>query len=317
MRRQETMEKVTVTPQRAQQILDTIDLGTYRWRKNNYLRLLEDMREDRFDSEASIPLVLDFDGRAYNGRHRLAAQVEAGKTYKYWLHVCSSSLAQRIQTLGDAPAAWSTADELRSHGEVNTFVLSSALTYMSRYLNEGGIRSKQAPTSSKALSLLEYNKELREWVGLPATVANRWKISRAMCGWLAYTTFKMGVPEQDIKEFWATMQLVSSPDPIKVAEGVSRRGSEPISTFANWVRKSEPKPGQALRRSEAVVWAFLIMTWNAWVTSSKLTARTLKWDPEKDEFPAVCDITGRVIAAGSDEAKTLFTGEVAPAAPQS
>lgn len=311
--RKETMEKVVITPARAQQMLATIDPGTYRWRKNNYFKLREDMVEGRFDSVASIPLVMDFDGRTYNGRHRLAAQVSTEKTYEYWLHVCSTELALRIQSLGDAPTSWSTADELRAHGEVNAFVLSSGISYLYRYMTPGAVRSKHTPTSSRAMAMLEANQELRTWMVMPSTVANRFRISRSMCGTLAYMTSRMGVPEEDIREFWATMQLMSSPDPIKVAEGVSRRGSGPIATFANWIKQSEPKKGQALRRSENVTWAFLIMTWNAWVTGGKLTARALKWDPDRNEFPGVSDAQGNVLEPASDEAQKLFAGEHAVA----
>lgn len=267
------------------------------------------MRHDRFDAEASIPLVMDWNGRLYNGRHRLAAQEDEGRTYQYWLHVCSPELALRIQTLGDAPAAWNTADELKVNGEINTFVLAAALSHMYRFMHPGTIKGKQSPTPSYALRLLEANKDLREWVSLPATVANRLKISRAMCGWLAYTTSRLGATEDDIKEFWSTFQLLASPDPIKVAEGASKRGSGPISVYVNWLRRTEPKKGQALRRSDSVVWANLHLTWNAWVTGSKLSVRALNWDPDSSKFPGVANAQGEMLEPGSEEARKLFGGD--------
>jgi len=302
----ETMEKVTITPDKARRLLEVIDPAHYRWRKSNYRRILADMQADNFDSEASIPLVVDFDGRPWNGRHRFAAQVEAGKTYIYWLHVCSAEMAQRIQTVGDAPASWGVKDALKVRGETSQSDLSAALGYLHRFLVPFGVRSRQSPTASQALALLENNKEIREWMNPTSSVGRRLGISRGMCAATAYLTARMGVPEKEIIEFWTLMFNMSSPDPIKVAEAVSTHGSGPVAVFAAWIRNSEPKKGQILKRSEPITWAFLNMTWNAWITGRRLTLRGLKWDTDKQPFPGLCDAQGNMVMAGSEEARALL-----------
>lgn len=306
MRMKETMEKVTITPAKAATLLEAIDPAHYRWRKSNYRRILADMQAGNFDSEASIPLVVDFDGKPWNGRHRFAAQVETGLTFVYWLHVCSTDMAQRIQTLGDAPASWGVKDALRTRGEISQSDLSASLGYLHRFGTTFGIRSRQSPTAAQALTLLENNKSLREWLNPTAHVGRRLGISRGMCAATAYLTARMGVPEKEINEFWQLMFNMASPDPIKVAEAVSTHGSGPVAVFATWIRNSEPKKGQILKRSEPITWAFLNLTWNAWITGRRLTLRGLKWDADKQPFPGLCDAQGGILTAGSEEAKAIL-----------
>lgn len=308
-RRQDSMERVTITPEDANRFLERIDLERYRWRPKNFRNLVADMKAGRFDSMASIPLVVDYSGFPYNGRHRFAAQVATSKTYRYWMRTCSPEMAKRIQTLGDAPAAWSTRDELKSRGEAYQTELGAALVYLDRYAVTGGVRARYTPTTAESLKLLEENKGLRDWTGGDVTAAAKsLKISKGMCVAMAYVTSRLDVPDAQIQYFWETLKLLGSTNPAKVAEAAQRPGAESIMAYVQWLNNHAPKPGTALKRSETVVWALLHMTWNAFVLGKRMSSRSMRWNPEKQPFPPVVGNGDKILVLGSDEARELFAG---------
>lgn len=312
------MLKVTLTAADCRALLKNIP-PEYRWKKNNYNKILADMKADRFDSMASAPFAIDDNLDVWNGRHRMQAQADLGKTYTYWVNRCTPEEGRRIQALGDAPSPWSTQDELKRGGEADVYGLSSALTYLFRFREPGQLTSRQAPSPAVAGAILLANPEIRRYTELTHKTARRLGISAGMCATVAYVTHILGVPDSEIVLFWTQLDRLVSRDPAEVHDAMEQAMSEgyairdaggrqtrqyPQAAFVRWLKLTQPSRAMAVRRSELVTWVYLHKAWNAWNAGKPVG--TFKWI-DNEEFPPLRGPFGKLYP-GSPEAGKLLGG---------
>lgn len=297
-----------VTLERARELLATVG-PSYRFRSHHFERICTDMRNDDFQSLESIPLVVDTSGRLHNGRHRLAAMLRENKEYTFNINYMTPDAARRWDVVGDNAASWTLADHLRMEGVKDATAISASLSYLHRF-RTGGIVSRLQPTRSQALRLLSNNEDLIKFLSSTRGVSRGFRISGGMCAATAYLTSLLdGVDSDDISEFWSLLEGLASSSLETVAATVSEAESgagTALVTYATWLRKTMPSRHRAVNRSQVLTWAFLIKTWNAYITSG--SSERLRLAP-KERFPALASATGILLYPGSDEAMQLTGGE--------
>lgn len=307
MKHEDRIVRVVISPGAARKLLATVDEEKYRWKRTNYDKLLLAMQSGLFEPLASANIAVDWNGKLWNGRHRLSAQVALNRTYTYNVRYCSPAMGQLIQERGDTPASWTTGDELKSRGESYRQDLGSALSYIFRFRSRGGFTSRTAPAPPLALSLLERNPAVRDWLVPVRAAAGNLRMSRGMCAAVAYLCVQGGAKESDVTEFWRLLGLMSSKDPREAAGAATESGTEALASFTEWVRRARPKRGQAVALSANTVWAHLHRTWNAWVTGYPVSYNAMRlW--AGSTLPALSDGEGSALEPGSDRARAVTGG---------
>lgn len=295
----------TVTPSKAREWLATIS-PTYRFRRNHYDRLRDDMRAGDFHPDSSAFLVIDEAGRLHNGRHRLQAQEKEGKTYTYWVMHCSNEAAARWDLVGDTGTGWTLADYLREIGVKDPNIVGSALTYLHRYYTDSILRTKQ-PTRTQAVTLLNANKDISEYIRVVRLASREFAIPQGMCAAMAYLASTLPeASEDDITDFWQTLAQLGSKDKEIVATAVSElEHGNPILALGNWLERSRPRPRGSGRRPENLTWAMVLKSWNAYITQDSI--QRLRWG-RKEKFPAIMNSAGLSFPAGSPTTRELLEG---------
>lgn len=282
-----------IDPERAKELLATVG-ETYRFRKHHYERLRTDMLNNEFHSLESHPLVVDQNGALHNGRHRLTALRDEGKTYDFWVHYMDTDAAERWDVVGDNAASWTLGDHLRHKGVKDSNCVSSSLTYLHRYVTNT-IMAREVPTRSQALRLLKDNSDIIRLIPVVRGAARGFGISPGMCVAIAYLTSSMDdVDMDDVERFWGILESLSSNDPEVIAEAVEdaeESDAHPLITLAKWLNSSRPSRNRSVRRPENTAWAFINKTWNAYITRENL--KVLRWG-RKESFPALKDGLGDV-----------------------
>lgn len=302
------MAREAISLERARELLATIG-PSYRFRTHHFERICRDMRHGDFQSLESIPLVVEVTDsgteRLHNGRHRLAAQLREQREFEYYVHYMTPEAARRWDIVGDNAASWTLADHLRLEGVKNAVAVGSALTYLHRF-RSGTMIARSQPTRAEALKLLDANSALPDYLAVTGMAARGFKISGGMCAATAYlTSVSEGVDADDISDFWSSLEGLASMELEEVAAAVSET-SGPILTYANWLRRTMPARNRAYRRSETLTWAYLVKSWNAYITSS--TWERPRFGP-KEKFPGLASSSGALLIPGSKDVINLTGGE--------
>jgi hypothetical protein len=310
MKSQERVEQETITVARARELLKTVSDETYRFKRNHCTRLGDSMERGQFDSLLSIPLVVDFSGKLWNGRHRLTAMAErkAGP-YEFLVRYVSPERGAAIQRLGDAPSSWSSTDELKALGVSNTSAVSSAITYFYRFCS-GNVSSRQAPSTDLMLLIYRTHPGLTEYITLTGPARRRYRISHGMCVASAYLAECAGAEDAEILKFWQLLGLLGSNSAKDVQHAATALTSaSPMLAFDTWLKKSIPSREQAVRRSENVVWERLTLTWNYWISGK--TSRGIFSANRAVGFPGVSGGKGQLtLIQGSTETRKLLKGRI-------
>jgi hypothetical protein len=296
--------KETITPSKAKQLVGTAG-PTYRFRRNHCERIARDMAEGNFHPLQGHYLVVDETGTLHNGRHRLQAQMDEGKTYAYWVMYCNEADAAAFDLVGDVGASWTLSDHLRYMGIKDPFVTGSALTYLHR-LDTGTVLHMSQPTRTQAVALLEENKDLVAYGPVVAQACREWRVPKGLATAVAYVTSCLpDVSEDDVTDFWTTLAGLSpSTDPEVMAAVVGElEHGNPLIALSNWLRKSMPSPRTSARRPETLTLALLFKAWNAYISHDSI--RLLRWG-RKEKFPPILSSDGTSYAQGSDALRALL-----------
>jgi hypothetical protein len=292
-------KRVKVSPVLAQKLLGTIDASLYRWRGANYLRLLADMEHDEFNSLNSIPLILDEDGRLYNGRHRLTAQVDLDLTYPYYVRTLTAPDAAQAARDGDHPASWMPSDHFKMAGHANRFQLASGLTWMWRYAN-GTVKARPQASHQTSYDILARHPGIEEWISLVLPASNRFKLSGGHSGAIAYLGVKFGMDTQQMVQFWTDLALVGKLGDLDAAEKLIELGeTSPIVALANALNNNMPNQRKGRRRADG--WADII---TIKAINTFFASESIRQMRGQKDFPPLLGVK-----QGSKFAKLVILGE--------
>ena len=259
-----------ITPDLAEKWLATSE-GNRNLSPAIVARFAKDIAEDRWNVNGET-IVMDDEGRLLDGQHRLAACVEAKKSFSTF--VVHGVPRAAFATL-DSGRKRMVADVLHIAGHTDTKTLSAALNVVLA-LNSSAPSTAynyKAVTNSNALTVLEQHVGITESILFSSRLISANKvafISRGNLAGLHYAfSQKSPAAADDFVETLCTGELLTRESPIfmlrkRLDEMTRNRGSQPRAY---------------------TVWAFTIQAWNAW--RENRTIPRFRYDPALHNFPKI------------------------------
>lgn len=171
----------TVTPKRAQEILENNNTHNRRLTKSRVDRYARDMEAGRWKQNGAS-LVFNCDGTLLDGQHRLAAVVQSNRSVQ--LLVVRNADKDSLETIDDVRPR-SVGDLLALRGETYSCALAAALRLLWRHRQGGITDTSHSPSNSERLALYDEEPQVRASLDLVAQ-DGEWWVGRVPMGFMAF-----------------------------------------------------------------------------------------------------------------------------------
>lgn len=260
-----TVRKELITPERAQQLLETLDPKQRRQRVAHikYLRAEIDHGRWKINGET---IKISSEGRVIDGQHRLSAIVSSGKAVE---SLVVFGIDENAFDSIDTGMRRNAADVLTMRGEANAAVLASAIGICAAVDAEqywAVMKRLRSPIETE--QYLDRNKRIRD--SAAAASKNYVKlIHPSLVTAIHYIYMKRGADAEVLNRFVAGLKEGFVP----MRESNFHRFREKLVANATSLAK--------VRRNVVLAWAFI--TLNATLAGHKLMR--LEWNPKMEDFP--------------------------------
>lgn len=233
-----------VTPALAQKWLDKYNFENRRLRGKRVEKYASDQAANRW-LETGEPIILCSDGLFASAQHRLAAQIQSGKTIRYLVVVGVSPMSRRIVDSG-APKCF--ADRLQAQGVASSIAVATGYRMKALY-DKGSFETKLSVSDTQLANLMRLQPLLAEYVQGINNVPRGYG-GRSLWGWLMY--------EFDMKDKKLAAEFYD-----QVVNGVDVQ-RESNAYFLR--RRLDTAPLHEARGSSIpvqIIGAFIVKSWNA------------------------------------------------------
>lgn len=256
-----------VTPDQAAYYLSK-SKGNRTLRPGTVMKYARDIETGRWAVNGDT-LKFNGNGRLWDGHHRLAACVRAGRPFQTW--VVRNLDAAAFVTI-DAGTPRNLGDVLKFEGEKDVSLLASTIQFCWRYDRRSIMATNESRMSiQEGLAYLEKHPDLREAVSPARQAAERIRLARSVLASGYFLTAR--IDQEDAAEFYRLLiTWANLPE------------NSPIQTLRKWVDKWIIRtPG---RQSQYVQAAILFKALNAWRAGE--TPQHLRWQrggSRQEPFP--------------------------------
>jgi hypothetical protein len=249
-----TYELTTITPKRAQQILDA-NPRNRNLNQRLVLSYAREMKGGRWQENGDAIRISDT-GFLLDGQHRLAAVERTGIPLRDALLV--SGLPEKAQDTMDAGKKRTVADQLKINGVANYTSLAAVARYAYTWVlepngNHKMDTSRRIVSNSELLEFIEDQPELNE----AATVATHYRGpgNRSVIGFCWWVL--ADIDKDDADEFMTSLST-----------GADLKEGNPILTLRNELMSLTSTVGQSLERTWMI--RLIFYCWNKWRAEERL-----------------------------------------------
>lgn len=255
-----------IDPDRAKELLSTT--RNRRLHPPHVARLARDITAGDWRPHSVIHIAETPDGEVLiDGQHRMAAVVAAGMPAEF---VVMRGLTLEDQQVIDTGRNRSLSDTLTLHGETNTSVLASAISWLWRRQRRAYL-GNPAPTIAEGLKNLRDNPALRQSITPTRAACRTLRIPAGLGTCLHYEMARLDSESAD--DFWR-----------KVGSAIGLHERHPIYLLRS--RLEANAVSKITRLDTAMIHALIIKAWNAYLRGDEMgNLRWLRGGAKPEAFP--------------------------------